>query len=411
MRMIRASHRCWYAAAALAVTAVFAQPCHAQKVQSLDSLLESVRQAEHVPAIAAAVMRGDRIIASGAVGVMEEGKDERVTVASRFHIGSCTKAVTATMLGQLIHNGDLNWNTTVIEILPELKGKIDPACESITVRHLLTHTAGMPAYTHPTMEELELLNSLSGTPREQRRQFLEKILANPPLSTPGTKMEYSNAGYAIVAALAEARTDMPWETLIQRRVFAPLGMTAAGTGWPRDKQHPHEPVGHWRRNGVPVPQTEEENYHLGPVLAPAGDVHCTINELGRFAGFHLEGLHGRNTPFMDAHIVVTLHAPLLDNYACGWAQRQIAGRPVEWHNGSAGTFFTWMTVDDAHDVAVVVATNCGDSEHACQVVTEKLLEIYSIGMGPRQPTMEPPPPPPAGESGAAGANGSTKTAP
>jgi CubicO group peptidase (beta-lactamase class C family) len=322
-------------------------------------------------------MRGDELIASGAVGVMEEGKEDRVTVACRWHTGSCTKAMTATMIGQLVHNGDISWNTTVIDVLPELEGKIDPKCAAITVHQLLTHTAGLPDYRHPGPEERKLLDSLTGTPMEQRRQFLEKLLAAAPIHEPGSTFEYSNAGYGIVAALAEAKTGMPWERLMQTRVFAPLGMTAAGIGWPRDQYHPREPLGHWRRDGKAVPHDPNDDYQLGPVLGPAGNVRCTITELAKFAGAHLMGLQGREAPWISSDVIAMLHKPVRDDYSCGWVKMNVAGGDVEWHNGSAGTFFAWMTIDTERNIAVVVATNCGESENACLRATEVLLEHFA----------------------------------
>jgi CubicO group peptidase (beta-lactamase class C family) len=368
------------------LAAAASSPCAAQQFISLDDVLEPIRAQESVPALAAAVMRGDELIASGATGVMEEGKEGRVTVASRWHVGSCTKAMTATMIGQLVHNGDITWNTTVIDVLPELEGKIDPKCAAITVHQLLSHTAGLPDYRTPGPEERKLLASLTGEPMAQRRQFLEKLLASPPVTEPGSKFDYSNAGYAVVAALAEAKTGMTWERLMRTRVFAPLGMAAGGTGWPRDEHHPREPLGHWRRDSQAVPHDPFGDYQLGPVLGPAGDVHCTIPELARFAGAHLMGLQGRDAPWISADVVAMLHKPVRDDYACGWVKMDVAGRNVEWHNGSAGTFFTWMTIDTASNIVVVVATNCGDRENACLVATERLLEQFAPRRGPTPPT-------------------------
>jgi len=375
--------------AAIAMTASVATPCAAQQVTMLDEELKPFLESQDIPGVAAAVLRGDRLVAFGAAGVTVEGTDESVSFTNRWHIGSCTKAMTATMIGQLIDSKFLDWDTTVIDVMPDLKGKIDPACENITVHQLLTHTAGLPAYRNPTLEEQKLLSSLTGTPREQRRQFVEKLLASPPLTTPGSAFDYSNAGYGVVASMAEEKMDNSWERLMYMRMWAAIGMTTAGTGWPRIEARPREPMGHWRRDGKPVPMGMDSSYQLSPAIAPAGDVYCTISDLARFAGIHLNGLQGQNALWISSQTIKALHEPVLDDYACGWKKLEVDGRQVEWHNGSAGTFFTWMTIDVQHDTVVVVAINCGDSEEACRAITVQLLDEFAPMPKSAKPTQEP----------------------
>ena len=138
--------------------------------------------------------------------------------------------MTATVTAMLIEQGKLHWDTTIAEVFPDLKGKMDKRYESVTVEQLLTHRGGFPA--EPPAPAWRRAWEQQGTPVQQRREFIEAVLAQPPAATPGTKVIYSNQGYTIVGAMLEKLTGTPWETLIINQLFKPLHMDSAGFGPP-----------------------------------------------------------------------------------------------------------------------------------------------------------------------------------
>src|SRR5262245_2077398 len=85
------------------------RPSSGPALESLDALLEPIRAKHNVPALAAAFVRPEGTVAAGAVGVRKSGGTEAVTLDDRFHIGSCTKAMTATLIAILVERGKLNW--------------------------------------------------------------------------------------------------------------------------------------------------------------------------------------------------------------------------------------------------------------------------------------------------------------
>src|SRR5213078_4948643 len=93
--------------------------------------------------MAAAVLRGERIIAQGAAGVRKRGTAERITLDDRFHLGSCTKAMTATLVAMLVEEGKLNWTTTLGELFADTVKPMHPAWEKVTLRQVLAHRAGL----------------------------------------------------------------------------------------------------------------------------------------------------------------------------------------------------------------------------------------------------------------------------
>ncbi len=116
----------------------------APQTNTMSQILEDIRKKHDLPALAAVVVKDGRICDRAAVGVRKWGDPTPVTTNDVFHIGSCTKSMTATLTGMLIEEGKLNWDTTIGDVFPELKGSMDKQYEKVTVEQLLTHRGGVP---------------------------------------------------------------------------------------------------------------------------------------------------------------------------------------------------------------------------------------------------------------------------
>src|SRR4026209_450048 len=129
---------------------------------NIDAILQSIlgRGSERC-GMAAAVLRGERIIAQGVAGVRKRGTAERITIADRFHLGSCTKAMTSTLVAMLVEEGKLNWTTTLGELFADTVKPMHPAWEKVTLRQVLAHRAGL---RHEPDGPAQLLNELVGRP-------------------------------------------------------------------------------------------------------------------------------------------------------------------------------------------------------------------------------------------------------
>ena len=179
-------------------------------------MLEVIRKKYDFPTLAVVVVKEGKICDRAAVGVRKYGDPTLVTTNDQFHIGSCTKSMTATLAAMFIEEGKLRWDTTIGEVFPELKGKMDQRYETVTVEQLLTHRGGVPK--KPPGAAWKRAWKQQGTPMEQRQEFIAAVLAAPPEAAPGKKMIYSNQGYAIVGAMLEKIADKPWEHLITEKL-------------------------------------------------------------------------------------------------------------------------------------------------------------------------------------------------
>jgi CubicO group peptidase (beta-lactamase class C family) len=348
--------------------------CASEKPLSLHAVLDSLRIACGVPAMAAAVVYQGRVIASGRAGVRVAFGKDALKAGDPFHIGSCTKSMTAYMVARLVEQGHLRWSTTVGEAFPELRSLMRPEYAGVGLDQLLCHRGGIPPYTELADDTLLALNRAASDPVSVRRAFVARVLQEPPVHEPGAVYTYSNAGYTVAAAMAERAAGRSWEELMQRQVFDPLKMKSAGFGWPAVPRGPRTTFGHWcDTTGAVHSVGRDHPYRLGAVLAPGGDVHADIADLARWMQFNLDGPAHR--PKGDAITDSTWHRLHSDpdgvthGYAMGWQVIAVSDSETALlHDGTAGTFYTRMVIFPMRDRAVVIAANAGApcGERACE---------------------------------------------
>jgi CubicO group peptidase (beta-lactamase class C family) len=307
------------------------------------------------------------------VGVRKWGDPTPVTTNDVFHIGSDTKSMTATLAAMLIEEGKLRWDSTIAEVFPGLKGRMDKQYEAVTVEQLLTHRGGVPG--PPPAAAWARAWEQQGTPAQQRYEFIQAVLAQPPAAAPGTKMIYSNQGYAIVGAMLEKITGTPWETLIAERLFKPLHMDTAGFGPPGTIGEVDQPWGHTRKLGVTLPVQSDNP----PAISPAGRVHCSLDDLARFTIFHMQ--RGVTNGLLKPETLRKLHTPPAgSDYACGWlvVKRGWAGGTALTHAGSNTMWYVVMWLAPEKDFSVIVATNIAgpDAEQGCDEVAAAMIHEW-----------------------------------
>lgn len=350
------------------------------RLDSLDGLLEPIRKEHRLPALAAAVVRNGKTVASGATGFRREGGKEKVTLADKFHIGSCTKPMTATLAAKMVEEEKLGWSTTVEEIFPELAAKLHASFRKVTLEQLLSHRSGLPT----ELQKDGLWGRIwgqSGPPREHRLFLLRETMKQKPESEPGTKFQYSNAGFAVAGAMLEKIANQSWELLITERVFRPLGMHETGFGAPGSAKLVDQPWGHTGAVGNRQPVPPGPRADNPPGIAPGGAVHCPVGDFARFIALHLTG-EKEDTPLLKRASVRKLHQPVAgQDYGLGWyvARREWAGGTALNHFGSNTMNFAVMWLAPRRQFGVVVMSNCAgkEAEKGADLTASSLIQKFT----------------------------------
>jgi CubicO group peptidase (beta-lactamase class C family) len=328
--------------------------------------LEVVRAAHGLPSLAGAVVTSDGLIALDAVGVRKLGDPTPVTRDDVWHLGSDTKAMTATLIALAVKDGTLRWDTTMAEAFPAEAASFAPAYRGVTVEMLLDHRGGAPAAV-PSDIWSDMWKP--GDPRAQRRAAVIAMLQRAPETPPGTAFVYANAGYMMAGAALEDAAGASWDDLMRARIFAPLAMASCGFGPPASPGRVDQPWGHTSA-GVPVDPAGGVADNP-PSLGPAGTVHCSMTDWGKFVTAHLRGARGLTTPLgLDATEFARLHTPPAGaDYAFGWVvtTRPWADGTTFTHSGSNTMFYVTGWIAPARDRAFLAATNIGGDAAAAGV--------------------------------------------
>ncbi len=356
----------------------------ALQVEDLNDLLEPIRVDSGVPALAALVMEDGKVTAIGATGFRKYGDDTRVTVNDQWHLGSDTKAMTATLAAILVEEGLIGWDSTIDAVLPDLVGTIDEAYHDVTLRQLLMHRGGCPNVTFPPNMNVYQLHDLPGnTMIGQRLKYVELFLAGEPEDTPGRRYIYSNGGYVTAGAMLERVTGRQWEELIQERLFVPLGITSAGFGAMGTPGVIDQPRQHVMRDETPYP-IEPGPWSDNPlVIGPAGTVHMTLTDWSRFVAAHLSGRAGENDLLSQETWKLLHELPDEGEYAMGWVvvERPWAEGETLTHAGSNTMNYSVVWASVKRRFAVFAVTNIGYDQIAgiCDQVTSALVVKYTPG--------------------------------
>ncbi len=196
---------------------------HAQKpvdkrLAGLDTMVARVLKDYKAPGVSIAVVEKNKIVYTGGFGYRDLANKLPVTENTLFAIGSCTKAFTASMLGQMVNDGALDLDKPVRNYLPELKFYNEYLNDHVTIRDMMTHRTGLPRHDY----------SWYGS-TATRNELLKRIEYLQPSAELREKYQYNNFMFMSQGVLLEKLTGKSWEANIKERIFDPLGMSQTVT--------------------------------------------------------------------------------------------------------------------------------------------------------------------------------------
>lgn len=349
--------------------------------RQIEAALQPIRLQYGVPALGGAIVTPDGMQACGVVGVRKNGTAEAARIDDHWHLGSDTKAMTATLIGRLVEEGVLTWESTVGQVLgPRLNMQLSPDAACIRMIDLLHHRSGLPKNINwrgvPTNMSLPL----------QRLQAARIAFSQPLQFAPDSRFLYSNLGYTIAGTMAEVATGQSWEALIDRYVFSPLKMRT-GEG-PQCGRGLSEPWGH-NPDGRPICSDN------ALVMAPAGCINSSMENWSKFIADVLRGAMGM-PGLLQPQTYSVLQTPPprpANQYACGWIVTR-----RRWANGRCFNHSGSNTINVAHawvapnvGFAVIAVTNQGGpkANKAADAACFALIELYQQRLAQQNQLAEP----------------------
>ncbi|RYZ32876.1 MAG: class A beta-lactamase-related serine hydrolase, partial [Myxococcaceae bacterium] len=191
----------------------------ATRQQELDRLLTQYHQLRQFNG-AALVANEKDVILKKAYGQANFEWNVPNTPDTKFRIASVTKQFTAMVILQLVAEGKLKLDDTLVSALPDYRKDTG---SRITLTHLLNHTSGIPSYTSAP----DFFPKVSRNPYAVA-DFVKQFASGDLEFEPGSKFAYNNSGYFLLGAIIERVTGKPYAQAVQERIFTPLGMKDSG---------------------------------------------------------------------------------------------------------------------------------------------------------------------------------------
>jgi CubicO group peptidase (beta-lactamase class C family) len=294
---------------------VTAAPANLNDMSELDAIIEAQMQKHGLPGVAIAIIDGDQVVYSQGYG--RAGRNRPMTPQTQMFIGSQSKSFTALAVAQLADQGVLDLDAPVQAYIPWFRVADEAASKTITIRQLLNHSSGLSDAGFPVV----LSND---TALEEAVRALEKAALTAPI---GTKFQYFNMGYSVLAYLVEVGSGQSYDDYIQEHILTPIGM-AESTAAPESAQALAQ--GYSRLFGFAMPMSQPVPvYGVG-----AGYIVSTADDLAKYAIRMMNYGEGLVSSTMGRKIFY----PSRGEYGFGWFI--VDGGAKIFHGGANETFRT-----------------------------------------------------------------------
>jgi CubicO group peptidase (beta-lactamase class C family) len=339
----------------------------ASKLDSIFTPLANGRS----PGLAVLVQKDGRTLFRKAYGVRDLRTLKGIEAKTNFRLASCTKQFTAMAIMLLVHDGKLRYDDTLTGVFPDFPDY----GRAITIRHLLTHTSGLPDY-EDLMEITEKAHGPTWTAAHQIQD--DEVLALLKYQTrgkfaPGTSWSYSNSAYVVLGLVVAKVSGVPFDKFLHDRIFAPLQMTST-LAYINGKNSPPERAYGNTKEGDGFVESDQS-----PTSATLGDggVYSNLVDLEKWDRALRNGVLLSPQEVRPGLLATRLvdgsepHWPMQPgdgnlnpgkpvSYGFGWFLDPYKGRARMWHFGATQGFRTVIERFTEEDLTIIILSNRTD---------------------------------------------------
>ena len=311
-----------------------------QDAATIEGVVKGEMERQGIPGIAVLVKRGDEVLLRSAYGVANVELEVPSKPENVYNVGSITKTFTALTVMSLVEEGKLSLDDKVskhVEQAPE-------AWSAITVKHLLTHTSGIPEYA--------LIEGLYLTDEYTREFWWEKIGPLPLDFATGKRFAYSNSNYTVLSQIIEKVSGARYYDAVQERVIKKAGLTHT----------------RFRQTNEIIPNLATGYYKAGDtmIISPseasssaygAGGIVTTVDDLDRLLRACRSGAIVSKATLAKMQTANRTDDGRKTGYGLGWFIRDLSGHPMVSHAGNTAGYSASMAYFPDQDLTVCLAGN------------------------------------------------------
>lgn len=301
------------------------------------------------------IFQNNKPIYDKSIGLADIEKNISNTANTKFSLGSITKIFTKTLILQLIEEGKIKVDEKIITYLP---GFTDEKAAEITIEQLMEHTSGLGDYAGVPGWEMarEEINSIT--------QLLAHIQKQPMLFKPGANVQYSNSGYAVLAALIEKITGKKLGDVYKEKIFDKLNMNNTGFA-ELNRDMPGKAIG-YLTNFI---GTKRNNLQFKEMGAGDGGLYSTTGDLWKFA----QSIESDNKLLKDQSKLKLFNSPLFSAHYADWKECKAKGR-LSIAGGAPGVSAV-MGINMEKNYSFAVLSNY--DEGSAEIVAQRISAILN----------------------------------
>ena len=353
----------------------------AARIKELGDFIERSQKQLGVPGVSLGLVQDGKVVFAGGFGVRELGKPAKVDADTLYMIASNTKAMTTLMLGKLVDEKKLTWDTQVTTLLPQFKLGDADTTRKVLVRHLVCACTGLPRQDFEWLLEFGQM-----TPDAA----LVTLGTMQPTSGFGEIYQYSNplaaaGGYVGGHVLyPDLELGAAYDRAMESRVFTPLGMKSTTFDFARALAANHASPHAYDVDGKVALAAMDVNYSMIPVR-PAGAAWSNVNDVLRYVQMELaKGLLPDGTRYVSEAVLADRRTPQVTigkdaSYGMGLTTRTDQDVVLVNHGGSMIGYKTNMMWLPDHGVGAVILTNADTGGTLQGSFRRKLLEVLFDG--------------------------------
>jgi CubicO group peptidase (beta-lactamase class C family) len=345
----------------------------------LEAFITSNLDKAKVPGVIVAVVQNGEVVYQGAFGVKEKGKDDPMTVDTSMMIGSTGKSLTTMMMGTLVDDGKMTWDTPAQEILPSFAVKDPELSKTITMRNLVCACTGVPR------RDAELLFNANDLTAED---IVASLSSFEFFTDFGEAFQYSNqmvgTGGYLAAIAGGAKKDAlltGYEEVLQARVLDPIGMKDTTLSFDKVVKRGNYALPHsYNISGERLPISLDQEKFL-TLIAPAGAHWSTAPDMARYMITELsKGVSPEGEQVISEENLLETWQPQVPvsdktSYGLGWFVGEYKGAQLIDHGGNTLGFTSSFGFMPGKNVGILVLTNAQASNSFNESVGERFLEL------------------------------------
>lgn len=342
----------------------------------------SLMEETHTPGSAIAIVKDGQILMSKGFGTRAATSTQTVDEHTVFRLGSVSKGFAPILTGLLVEDGILQWDDKVTKYLPDFYLSEKENTDSLTIRHLLSHTTSLPKHAYTNLIE-------EGYTFDEMVEELKTVAL---IGKVGRYYSYQNVVYSLISDIVEVATGKTYSELMEERVFQPLEMLHASANCDDFMNGENIAFPHKNRGHKCVPTDILENYYT---VVPAAGVNASISDMGKW----LKAMLGYNAHFIQDSTLAEVFEPVIRTprrnrqfahwkymkrayYAMGWRVFNFPNEQLVYHGGYVNGYKTEIAFLPNKKLGIAILSNAPTRfSYQALPIFFKMMEDYERAYG------------------------------